>query len=163
MAGKEQRGAQSADPDLFRNRPYVLTPAGAETEISKSFRAWLARIGANIIEMAASEHDAVVAFTSHLPQLISTSLATTLVEQENDRILELFGPGLLDMTRLALSTPDLWQSIVDTNKPEILEALDAFSVSISNLRNAVLEGDLDQFFCIANRFARILREPACRR
>lgn len=50
LAGKEQRGAEAADADLFRERIYVLTPSGAETGLLDMFRSWLARIGARIVE-----------------------------------------------------------------------------------------------------------------
>jgi prephenate dehydrogenase len=68
MAGKEQRGAAAADAELFRNRPYVLTPDGPESPASRNLRSWLDLIGAVTIDMSAEEHDATVAFTSHLPQ-----------------------------------------------------------------------------------------------
>lgn len=69
MAGKETRGAQSADADLFRDRPYVLTSNKVPDELTHLLQS----IGANILEMTAEDHDATVALTSHLPQLISTA------------------------------------------------------------------------------------------
>ena len=70
MAGKESRGVEQADADLFRGRPYVLTSRDPELE------SWIERIGARLVVMTAEEHDRLVAVTSHLPQLISTALAS---------------------------------------------------------------------------------------
>ena len=67
-----------------------------------------------VMEMTAEEHDATVALTSHLPQLISTALSTLSRRAEGKlHIQQVFGSGLLDMTRLALSPADLWASILD--------------------------------------------------
>ena len=64
MAGKETRGAQSADADLFRNRPYVLT--SDLEQVPPDFLSLLHSIGANVLTMTPEEHDATVALTSHL-------------------------------------------------------------------------------------------------
>ncbi len=161
LAGKEQRGAESADADLFRGRLYVLTPTAAKTGAAEVFRSWLLRMGARILDVPAAEHDAVVALTSHLPQLIAVALANTLAQQKNGRAGEIFGPGLLDMTRLALSPADVWQSIFATNKSEILVAMDAFHACLDQLRGAVVSDDLAGFFDSAASLALQIRNPSC--
>jgi prephenate dehydrogenase len=160
IAGKEQRGVQAADPDLFRNRVYVLTPIDPQTQLSGEFRHWLSRIGSNVIQMSPSEHDATVAFTSHLPQLISTALAVTLAKRNQASLAEVFGSGLLDMTRLALSPPDLWLSILATNQAGIMAATGAFLDSFTELRESILTGDPAHLFEAAAQFAGKLRNPA---
>ncbi|HEY1947145.1 MAG TPA: prephenate dehydrogenase/arogenate dehydrogenase family protein [Bryobacteraceae bacterium] len=157
LAGKEQRGAGAADADLFHNRPYVLTPSGPETPATQEFRKWLARIGAHILETSPQEHDSTVALTSHLPQLVSTALAATLAERNSDTLQKIFGPGLMDMTRLALSAPELWTSIFSTNKVEVLAALDAFVVSLGQARQAIEADDLSYIFNTAAQFATTIR------
>jgi len=72
MAGKESRGVEQADADLFRGRPYVLTSREPELE------NWIDRIGARLVLLEPAEHDRQVAFVSHLPQLLSTALASVL-------------------------------------------------------------------------------------
>jgi prephenate dehydrogenase len=157
LAGKEQRGVESAEAALFRGRPYVLTPTGQPTPVSAAFRSWLQRIGANVLETTPAEHDSVVALTSHLPQLLSTALAKTLGEQKNPRLQDIHGPGLLDMTRLALSSPDLWQSILETNQREVMTALDLFQQSLTELRQAIATGQLTGIFSAGASFARSIR------
>ncbi len=157
IAGKEQRGAEAAETDLFRNRPYVLTPSGAETSASRGFRSWLERIGAHIIDMSAEQHDQTVAFTSHLPQLLSTALAATLAKQPNAYIPLVFGAGLIDMTRLALSSPDLWNSIIATNCAEIHRALDSIMQSLAALKNDLSASALGNIFASGAEFAAQLR------
>jgi prephenate dehydrogenase len=159
LAGKEQRGAEAADADLFRDRPYVLTPAAGETPGLEEFRLWLSRMGANVMELRAQEHDSIVALTSHLPQIVSSALAHALAEQRNERFKEVLGPGLLDMTRLAMSPPEMWESIFATNKTEILKALDGFVESVQQVRTAVEMGSASEVWDSAAAFARSIRDP----
>jgi prephenate dehydrogenase len=161
IAGKELRGVEAAEPQLFRDRPYVLTPSAPESAESHDFRAWLQRFGARVLEMPVDQHDATVAFTSHLPQLLSTALAATLAEQPNPQVPRVFGAGLLDMTRLALSSPDLWLSIIATNKVEIGKALDAIIRSLAEIKNHLSDDNLQTFFISAVAFASKIRAVDC--
>jgi prephenate dehydrogenase len=161
LAGKEQRGVEAADGGLFRGRPYVLTPSSPETSRSERFRAWLRRIGAEPIDMSPEEHDRTVALTSHLPQLLSTALAQTLAKQDNKRLEAVFGQGLLDMTRLALSAPELWSSILLTNQEAINSAIDMFLESLLEVRNSIGTRDLPRFFRSAGRFSAKIRKGDC--
>lgn len=161
LAGKEQRGVEAADGCLFRQRPYVLTPTAPETQMSSSFRSWLVRLGAELIDMSPEEHDRTVALTSHLPQLLSTALAQTLTVQDNRYVEIVFGQGLVDMTRLALSTGELWSSILSTNREAIDFAIDEFSRTLVELRNSIGTRDLPGTFSSANLFAAKIRKAEC--
>ena len=150
MAGKESRGVESADADLFQGRPYVLT------EPEPWLMKWIARIGARPVIMSPEDHDRLVAFTSHLPQLISTALASSLGEEP--QAASVCGPGALDMTRLAASPYDIWRDIFATNAESIDTALGAFIARLERLRGqlrgAGLEADFDQAAAAAQRLRR---------
>jgi prephenate dehydrogenase len=158
LAGKEVRGAAAADPDLFRGRPYVLTPRqGPRSEHEQAFRSYLDLMGARVLELTAEEHDRATAFTSHLPQLLSTALASTLEQQKNENFTNVFGPGLLDMTRLAMSSPELWAAILANNHQNVLQALDSLTACLAQLREALIAGGLDSHFLSGRAFAESLR------
>ena len=97
MAGRERRGVEAAEADLFQGRPYVLTPRSAselESAAAREFLGWIPRIGSFPVILSAEEHDRTVAFTSHLPQLASTALAAMLdgrPEPANRRLRTGFG------------------------------------------------------------------------
>jgi prephenate dehydrogenase len=161
IAGKEQRGPDAADADLFRNRLYVLMPAHdgiANPQISK-FRTFLASMDARILEMPAEEHDRALAYTSHLPQILSTALAATLAQDGDPRLNQVFGNGLLDMTRLALSSPELWNSILDTNKNQVEQAIDALVRVLLGLKACLGEREMANTFEVAETFASGIRKP----
>jgi len=162
MAGKEKRGAAAADAELFRNRTWVLTPdepAELETPAARQFRGWLQRIGARIVVLDADEHDRVVSLTSHLGQLASTALAATVADRLGSPAhLQVAGPGLEDMTRLALGSYDLWRDILATNTGHIERALSEYIQKLEhmreNLRTRQLQEEFERGAGLAGRLRR---------
>jgi len=146
MAGKESRGVEQADADLFRGRPYVLTSREPELE------SWIERIGARLVILDPVDHDRQVAFVSHLPQLLSTTLASVLAGKE-----QVAGPAAADLTRLALSPYDIWRDIFATNAGPIDAALTAFIGKLEELRTQLCSPEMEQAFTQAAASARALR------
>jgi prephenate dehydrogenase len=150
MAGKEKRGAAEADAALFAGRTYVLTPtseADLETPRAKAFLEWIGRIGAVPVVMGPDRHDLVASFTSHLPQLASTALAATVAENlESPEDLEVAGTGLLDMTRLAKSSFEIWRDILATNSDSIDRALAAYIARLEYLRENLRTRQMQEEF-----------------
>jgi prephenate dehydrogenase len=116
------------------------------------------QIGGYPIYMTAAEHDRTVAFTSHLPQLLSTTLAKTLSDVDGEYINQVFGTGLLDMTRLALSSSELWLSILHTNRTEVAYAIDRFVRELATVREALDREELTSIFGTATKFAKTIRK-----
>ncbi|MFY9727275.1 MAG: prephenate dehydrogenase/arogenate dehydrogenase family protein [Bryobacteraceae bacterium] len=161
MAGKETRGAAAADAGLFRGRTWVLTPddpAELETPAARDYTAWLGRFGARLVTLDCDEHDRLVALTSHLPQLASTALGATLADRlPTGAKLEVAGPGLLDMTRLALSSYDLWRDILATNTEHIERALGFYIQKLEHLRENLRTRQLQEEFARGAAIAARLR------
>ncbi len=160
MAGKETRGVGSAEGSLFRGRTYFLTPrevAEMETPAASSFVAWVKRMGANVIPISPAAHDHLVAHTSHLPQLLSTSLAVALSESLGAAARTGAGPGLLDMTRLAMSSFEIWDDILHTNRKEIDGALAVMQRTLEQIRARLGDDSMRDPFEIADIFAKSLR------
>ncbi len=160
MAGKETRGVESADGRLFNGRPYVLTPADPaelEAPIVQEFLGWLSRIGADSLILGAEEHDYLVAYSSHLPQLASTALAAMIAESAPEAAA-VAGPGLVDATRLALSSYDLWRDILATNPDAVEEALNALIGKLEHLRDNLRSREMEQEFRAAAALASSLRK-----
>lgn len=148
MAGREVRGPEGASADLFLNRPWVLT-----SENSGLF-SMVELFGGRPVLLSAEEHDRMVAFSSHLPQLLSTGLAGFLSGSDLKRVA---GPGLMDMTRLALSSYELWDDILATNASNVDAALAGFIQELEQVRTALLNGRALESFERGNRFAANLR------
>jgi prephenate dehydrogenase len=108
--------------------------------------------------MGPSEHDRVVAWTSHLPQLLSTALARAVAEQVDETGLEVAGGGLRDMTRLAESPYEMWEGIIAANGGEIRRALDAFIDELDSIRSALGTPEMEDAFRQAGEAARKIRK-----
>lgn len=158
LAGKEHHGIESASPDLFAGRRWVLTPhsvAHLETWPGRALRECLTRIGALVEIRDAEAHDETVAWTSHLPQLTATALAAVIEENLADpEDLHLAASGLRDTTRLADSSYRIWRDICLTNGDNLQEALAALAQKLEHLRENLRTRELEEEF----RRARALRD-----
>ena len=149
MAGKEARGASEAEASLFQGRPYILTSQCVELQ------QLIVTFGARVITMPAEQHDRLVALTSHLPQLISTALASSIgTEPEAARVA---GPAAMDLTRLALSPYEIWRDIFATNAANIDAALGVFIAKLEELRAELRSPQMEREFESAAESARRLR------
>lgn len=162
MAGKETRGVTVADADLFRGRPYLLTPdrpEEMEAPGAKTLLGWIQATGAIPVAMTPEQHDTTVALTSHLPQLLSTALASLLDRQpDRGRLLGASGPGLLDSTRLALSPWGVWADILATNHEAVEAALGAHAAQLELIRKALRDpAQMEALFQSGHNFAKDLR------
>jgi prephenate dehydrogenase len=163
MAGRERRGVEAAEADLFQGRPYVLTPrspADLDHPAAREFLEWIPRIGSFPIILSPEEHDQTVAFTSHLPQLVSTALAA-LLEGRPESQTRVYGPALVDSTRLALSSFDIWGDIFDTNRDAVRLALESYIAKLEEFRSALVPDggpSLRRGFDAGSRFAARLRD-----
>jgi len=141
LAGAPRGGFDHARADLFRDRPWILTPTGNEGGNSLDrLQQFVEALGAVRHTMSAEEHDRVIAFLSHLPQLTASALMHVVGEGIGKEGLELSGRGLSDTTRLASSPPGIWQDIGVTNADEIGSAIDVLIEQLQELREGLVEG-----------------------
>lgn len=158
MAGKEMRGAEAADATLFRDAAWLFTPTAvlqpSPDGIANAWHAWVKRIGAIPMEMNAAEHDALLAWTSHLPQLVATALAAELQTRLGDDPVrrQIGGRALREMTRLGASPFSMWRDIAATNTEALTAALLAMEQRLAHMRANLRTPELREEFEQANRF-----------
>lgn len=160
MAGKEARGVEHADANLFQGCNWILTPAEAahlETPAAQWLQARIRAFGAKLVILDADEHDRMVANTSHLVQLLSTTLAVTLAEVPG--AARVAGPASIEMTRVAMSDFGMWRDILATNPENVRAALDAFLANLQQIRSSITDPELRKTFEKAADSARRLRSP----
>lgn len=146
MAGSTHSGFAHAGAGLFVGRPWILTPDPDGPLDARGVGAALARlaqmvvgIGARPVVMSADEHDHVMAYVSHLPQIVSSTLMAVTGKAVTTDGLQFAGPGLADTTRLAGSAPALWLDILATNATHVGQALDRLRALLPT--PAMLSGD----------------------
>lgn len=123
MAGREKSGPVAARGELFTSMPWVICPSEeSSAEAIKVARALASDLGAVVSQFTADEHDEAVALVSHLPQVMSSLLASRL-QGTPLHALSLAGNGLRDVTRIAASDPTLWVQILGGNARKVVEIL----------------------------------------
>jgi prephenate dehydrogenase len=141
IAGKECSGISAAASDLFKDARCIVTP-GSNTNneaLEKIINLWNV-VGAKTLLMTPEEHDLIFAAVSHLPHVIAYALVNSIIE-EDDKILHYGGKGLRDMTRIALSSEELWKDICVYNKEDILKTLRRFLSVTSRTIKLIEESD----------------------
>lgn len=153
IAGAEQSGVSAARADLFSGRRVLLTPAaGSDMQALARVRALWAMAGAEVLEMDATEHDAALAATSHLPHLLAYALVDCLTEQgARDQMLRYAAGGFRDFTRIAASDAVMWRDICLGNGPAILSALADYQRTLDVLSRAVASQDGAALFDVFTR------------
>ncbi len=148
IAGSERSGVEASDADLFVNHRVILTPQeGNDPAAVELVRAMWVSTGAEVVDMAVTEHDAVLAATSHLPHVLAYALVDALAQSPASRdIFRFAAGGFRDFTRIASSDPVMWRDIAIANKHALLDAIDLFSEHLGQLRQAVQDEDGEQLF-----------------
>lgn len=124
MAGSERSGFGASSADLFSGRPWVLTPPRRDDPAVRLVQALVRAAGARPVTLPAGVHDRIMAFLSHLPQLLAWALHdATRRDRVAGRHLDLAGPGFRDMTRLAASPRPLWREILQENRTAVTRAV----------------------------------------
>ncbi len=167
MAGKEHSGIEHADPDLFQNAVWFLTPLPRQDlkqERIADFGEWIGKIGARIVTLPPDEHDRFCAWISHLPQMISTALAVVLVEEFGDKasLLPAGGRALREMTRIAASPYSMWRDIAISNRQNIEDALLKLEQGLAHIRENLSTRALAEEFDRAHKLAGKSRATAQR-
>ena len=163
LAGKERSGLEHADAALFEKARYVLTPLAPEQQAdarARAFASLVEALGARPYWSDASSHDRAVAFLSHLPQLLSSGLASLIAEEsvEAPLPLELAAAGFRDSTRLAESPYSVWRDICLTNIENIQRALEALIEKLDSMKMHLSDRGLEREFKQALKLREKLRE-----
>ena len=141
LGGSAKGGLENARSDLFKGRPWLLTPSGASGDALEKLTAFVSALGAQPRIIDAAAHDRVLAFLSHLPQLTASALMQVVGDAVGQDGLALAGRGLADTTRLASSPAEIWRDITATNADEIGVALDELIAMLQDLRRDLPVGD----------------------
>ena len=148
MAGAESSGVGRADPYLFENAFYLLTPTErTAVQALTRMEALVKGVGAKPMIMDPKTHDIIAAAISHLPHLGAAALVQTAaaVDAEHPATLALAAGGFKDTTRIASGNPGLWKEICYSNKEQIIRMIDQFAGHLFAMRQALAAG-LEQEF-----------------
>lgn len=139
MVGKETSGGNQADGAMFDGAAWVLTPvAETDRKALATVRRMIEGIGARPLELTPEEHDRHAAILSHLPHIIASALMRMSANLTHS---EMAGPSWADLTRVAASSPELWQGIFATNREQVVSALQDIEFFLEEMRQYIESHD----------------------
>ena len=142
MAGSEKTGYENSTDHLLENAYYIVTPTAKTKQEDADRLVEIARsIGSIPIVLDYHEHDRIVAAISHLPHLIASSLVNLVKDSDNQNELmkRLAAGGFKDITRIASSSPEMWEQICMTNVEPISDILEAYIASLNKVLEEIRE------------------------
>lgn len=143
MCGRESRGIDFAQADIFDNANYIIVPTDKNTpkaiEAAKQLGKDL-RIK-NISILSCEEHDRMIGFLSQLTHVIAVSLMNT---HDNSHLVEYTGDSFRDLTRIATINEDLWSELFLLNKDILLDEIDQFLDATKHFRDSLEKEDIDE-------------------
>lgn len=138
LAGSEKSGASHACAELFENSLCIMTPTEKTNTVAKEkIKHFWTKLGAQVKFLPAEEHDAILSYISHLPHLLAYGLIATIPQE----YLPYATQGLKDTTRIAASSPQMWNGICMANSQKIIKSLDEFVRQLSYFRKAMIQHD----------------------
>jgi len=161
MTGTEKFGPSAAIEDLYREKTMVVCDIEKSANHQKKVALEIFQdIQANVIFMDAKEHDRHAAFISHMPHAVSFALAQSVMKQQDPKsIIALAGGGFRSMSRIAKSSPNMWEDIFRQNKENLLESITAFNTEMQLCQKFIEEkrwDELHQWMKEANKIHEIL-------
>ncbi len=161
MTGTEKNGPKAAIDNLYEGKTVVLCDLedNSNKHVNKAFRIFQ-DIGMRIVVMDSHEHDINACFISHLPHLISFSLANTVMSNQNPKeIISLAAGGFKDMSRIAKSSPRMWGDIFKQNRENMLNSIKSFEEQMNIAKKMIEEEryeELENWMIKANTLHEIL-------
>lgn len=141
MTGSEKTGILNANVFLLENAYYIITPTTKTHEKTlNAFYDFIKELGAIPLILDYDAHDYATASISHLPHMIAFSLVNLVknLDDEHETMKTIAAGGFKDITRIASSSPDMWQSICATNKEQIVKLIDLYIDTISDLKKDII-------------------------
>lgn len=143
MCGRESRGIDFAQADIFDNANYIIVPTNKNTpkaieaakQLGKDLRV------KNISILSCEEHDRMIGFLSQLTHVIAVSLMNT---HDNSHLVEYTGDSFRDLTRIATINEDLWSELFLLNKDILLDEIDHFLDATKHFRDSLEKEDIDE-------------------
>lgn len=153
MAGSEKTGYENSNSFLLENSYYAITPTDESPKDKVSeFTEIVRKIGAIPVILSYKEHDYAVAAISHVPHLIAANLVNLVKNNDSDNqtMKLLAAGGFKDITRIASSSPEMWQQICSTNTKNIVDLLDKYIKSLTDIRNSIESDDFQFIYDLFN-------------
>ena len=151
MCGKERSGIEEADPGLYQDCTFILSPLPRTSKAALALgRALVEAIGAHPLVLKSGRQDYLVGTISHLPYLLACALVASAdaTTSTDPAVWEIVAGGFRDTTRVASSDVTMMLDILLTNRDEILKALHVYLAKLRDLTRLVEAGDEEEMHVV---------------
>jgi len=158
MAGSEKTGYAASKSMLIENAYYILTPtAEIDSEKINRFSSFIESLKAIPIVLDCEKHDYITGTISHLPHILATGLVNFVKNSDSPEefMKMLVAGGFKDMTRIASSSPVMWQQICLENEKNIVDLLEKYILLLGNMKTEIenrQEENLYEMFSSAGEY-----------
>ncbi|MGG5316259.1 prephenate dehydrogenase [Enterococcus sp. AZ072] len=154
MSGSHKSGVKAANPNLFEEAYYILTPVEDQQAIVDQMIELLAPTRAKFVVLDPESHDEMVGVLSHLPHIVASGLMqmSDQLARNYPRANQLAAGGFRDITRIASSDPKMWTDILLTNRKILLKLMDDWQQEMNEIKQQLKSNDqaaIYQFFAQA--------------
>jgi prephenate dehydrogenase len=142
MTGAEKTGYESATAHLYENAYYIITPSKSTTiKSEETLINLIEKIGAIPIKLSAEEHDRITGSISHVPHIIASALVNMVknLDTQDNKMQMMAAGGFRDITRIASSSPEMWLSIVLSNRFQIDNLLELYIKDLRKIQKSIQE------------------------
>ena len=140
MTGSEKTGISNANESLLENAYYIITPTAKtlQSQVDKFYRL-VKDLGSIPMILDYEKHDYATASISHLPHMIAYTLVNLIkdIDDEKETMKTIAAGGFKDITRIASSSPVMWENICSTNQEQLLKLMDMYITSLNELREDI--------------------------
>ena len=149
MAGTEKSGPESLVRGIYAGATvFIVPPDGAAGSDIEQVESLWRKVRAKPRRINAKEHDLLVANTSHVPHVVSSALALSVLDvppEAQDQRFAGCASGFRDTVRVAASSPKMWKEILSHNRSAVLEAMELYEARCRHLKELIARGDFDSF------------------
>ncbi len=166
MVGSEKSGFINSNDHLLENAYYFLTPTyHTQFQLVTMFSTYIQRLGALAVNLRPEEHDFITASISHIPHIVAAELVHLVRRSDHDNgmLKQLAAGGFKDITRIASSSPKMWESICFTNEKNIKELLTTMCEDLQEVIHQIDIGNKDyitEYFRQAGEYRNSVPEHA---
>jgi prephenate dehydrogenase len=148
LVGSEKQGVEFAKAELFEGANCIITPTDKTNSGARDrIKLLWSKLGSKVTSLTPEEHDEILSFTSHLPHVLAYGLVGALPEKSKEFVAQ----GFKDTTRIASSSPQMWNDICMNNSKNVIKALDELIKNLSIIRKAILNKDRETLIQIFTR------------
>jgi prephenate dehydrogenase len=115
-----------SNPEIYLGAPFLLCETESSSKESMAIaEALVETIGSKFKWIDSNKHDELIGLTSHLPHIISSSLVSLAMKEQNlNELLDLASGGFDGATRLSRTSPNMISSMYLTNSPNVRQLIE---------------------------------------